>query len=120
MSILNEDEDVNIDRNLLRRLFKISSKWESLKEAQRLQYEFLKLMTSDTPGSLDSTRTLPSSDIRAPIQIEGKEEVLTEMGKIGTEIDEGLVKTTNQLIDRVRNFLDPDPVNCETSDVNFF
>ena len=101
MSILNEDEDVNIDRHLLRRLFKISSKWESLKEAQRLQYEFLKFMTSDTPGSLDSIWTLPSGDIRAPIQIEGKEEVLAEMGEIGTEIDEGLVKTTNQLIERV-------------------
>ena len=101
MSILDEDEDMNIDRQLLRRLFKISSKWELLKEAQRLQYEFLKFMTSDTLGSLGSIWTLPSGDVRAPIQIEGKEEVLLEMGKIGMEIDEGLVETTNQLIERV-------------------
>ena len=74
-------------------------------------------MISDTPESLDPIWALPSGDIGVPNQIEGKEEVLVKMRKIGTEIDKGLVAKTNQLIERVR---DLDPINYKVSKVNLY
>ena len=81
-----------MDRQLLRKLFKTASIWESLRELHRNQHESIQAILKH----LQDQNSEGDNNIETNIKL-----VLAELERIGKDISQGLVKESGNLLERV-------------------
>ena len=104
--MLNEDVEFEIDRTLLKKLFKTAQIFEFLREFHRGQGEGLKeLLAFIGDGKGDWDYDAHKDTVT---------QLLSSFEQIGLEISQGLVRESSNLIERVYNIRPRPPVHLGT------
>lgn len=106
-----EESEAEIDRKLVRKLFKYAQTWEQLRRVQQQQLEALQRIVPDNLKErniwFETNRASANPGLSGlGVESKGVEEmraVLVELTEVGEKIDVQLVKETRELIQRVIN-----------------
>ncbi|RPB29190.1 hypothetical protein L211DRAFT_261571 [Terfezia boudieri ATCC MYA-4762] len=102
--VLNEDVEAKFDQTLLQKLFKMAQIFEFLRAFHHGQFESIKEIFAMIVDEKNNWESLQHKDTIA--------QLLSDFERIGDDISQGLVKESNNLIQRTHNILSIDEDFC--------